>query len=518
MPSITTCELGKISNGGNKPTFLQKVRKNWKEKLGSGKREDHEEQDRFGEEFRTSEKFQAMKNAHKPTLKAAFRVPKPEEAMMKSQELVLEDTNLTLVQSLEAVTLLLGTTQGEEDLTDEEVTKALAVYHELQRVLHRNTRMGDWMSKPSTFEHKTEFRSVYQNLMNEFEEAEANVAKALAHPAAVKPLSLESVQEVNDFFILDNSLRETTVGAPRGHTLEEKHKIMEAMADTGLEEVILGAFGSKVSVDSQLAQQWTKLGKTFDSAWGFCDCYDFEQDPNEERLWEANQDMYDKVTDYYTPPHVPKVKYTKCDLKLLKTASEGFSNKDAYGGRRVTKFLKSMESKQGRVPLGLLMMAGYGISNAIIEIDTSVETFDYEKYDIIERCKFLIQWIKKHFAKRQNVAEGEDNTARVLINLRDFSNYHRSDGGMEECLRLVDALSRLPPAERPFGFVIEEPTGWLFPSEVGRVCRMIRMTMSRAGFTNGRFLVHVHWYFGLAEASQLAALCNGCDGVWAAVW
>ena len=46
---------------------------------------------------------------------------------------------------------------------------------------------------------------------------------------------------------------------------------------------------------------------------------------------------------------------------------------------------------------------------------------------------------------------------------------------------------------------------------------MIRLTMERAGFPQGRFLVHLHWYFGLAEASTLSALCNGADGVWAAV-
>ena len=106
------------------------------------------------------------------------------------------------------------------------------------------------------------------------------------------------------------------------------------------------------------------------------------------------------------------------------------------------------------MPLGLLMMAGYGISNAIIEIDTSLETFDYEKFDIVERCKSLIKWAKDHLPTRKNVPPGEDNSPRVLVNLRDFSNYHRSEGGMEECLRLVDALSRLPPEERPFGFMM----------------------------------------------------------------
>lgn len=508
--------MGKPKTNNTSATFLKKFRQGWREKINTHDRKRKKDQERLEEEFLQSERARAAFQSQRPSLKASFR-SNTSKSEAKSQELILEDTSMTLEQSLEAAALLLGTYQKEQDLTQAEISKGLQVYHELQRVLSRGTRMGDWMSKPSDFEHKTEFRSTYQSLQEEFAEAESNVAKALAHPAAVRPLSLESIQEVNDFFILDNSLRETTVGAPRGHTLKEKHDILEAMAGTGLEEVILGSFGSKISVDSQVAEQWKRLGKTFDSAWGFSDAYDFEPDPTEDRLWEADADAYDKIDDYYTPPAIPKEKFSKYDLKLLQQASKGFEEANSFKGKRLKRVLKSTESEQGRVPLGLLMMAGYGISNAIIEVDTSLETFNYDKFDTVERCKFLIQWVKTNFAKRQNVKPGEDDSPRVLINLRDFSNYHRSEGGMEECLRLVDALSRLPPAERPFGFIMEEPTGWLFPSEVGRVCRMIRLTMNRAGFTNGRFLCHVHWYFGMAEASQLTALCNGCDGVWAAV-
>ena len=46
---------------------------------------------------------------------------------------------------------------------------------------------------------------------------------------------------------------------------------------------------------------------------------------------------------------------------------------------------------------------------------------------------------------------------------------------------------------------------------------MVRLTMQRAGFPQGRFLVHVHLAFGMADATNLACLANGADGVWAAV-
>lgn len=180
--------------------------------------------------------------------------------------------------------------------------------------------------------------------------------------------------------------------------------------------------------------------------------------------------------------------------------------------------------------MGLLMMAGYGICNAIIEIDTAVETFDYNKYNIIERCTYLIQWCKQYLPKHKcqnksssssnttnNNTEEEDiddklETARVLINLRDFTNLHRSSGGLEQTLYFVDQLCRLSEHERPFGFIMEDPTGWLFPDEVAKLVRLIRVTMNRAGHRQGKFLVHLHMYFGLAEACVLSALCNGADG------
>jgi len=403
--------------------------------------------------------------------------------------------------------------QSEEDLSAEERTELVELYHNLKNILSRYSRIGDWTAKETTWKPGIvdDFSVRFQSLMQEFSDVEESVQSTLKHPAAVQPLSLEAVQQrVPELFILDNSLRETTVGQARGHTLEEKHKIVEAMAETGLEEVILGAFGSKINVDSQISEQWKSLGKSFDKTWGFSDAYDWEP-IDEGPLWEIH-DTPKTADDYYTPPMIPKTSYDASDLKLFKRASKGFRTNAFERFSTLTRTLKKNEAKVGRVPMGLLMMAGYGISNAIIELDTSVETFDYITYDILERSKSLIKWCKKHLAKRE---DGGEN--RVLINLRDFANYYRSAGGLEMALRLVDALCRLPPRERPFGFIMEEPIGWLFPNEVGRIVRMVRLTMDRAGFPEGQFLVHIHWNFGLAEASVLSSLVNGATGVWAAV-
>merc|ERR1712180_67323 len=45
-----------------------------------------------------------------------------------------------------------------------------------------------------------------------------------------------------DLFVLDNSLRETTVGQLRGHTLENKRTIFEQVKMVGFENIIVESF------------------------------------------------------------------------------------------------------------------------------------------------------------------------------------------------------------------------------------------------------------------------------------
>jgi hypothetical protein len=56
--------------------------------------------------------------------------------------------------------------------------------------------------------------------MTGFDGAQESVRKAFSAPAAAHPHTSDSLQDVTEFFILDNSLIETAVGAPGGHTFE----------------------------------------------------------------------------------------------------------------------------------------------------------------------------------------------------------------------------------------------------------------------------------------------------------
>lgn len=439
-----------------------------------------------------------------------------------------------LEEAIEETTSLLSLTKHEGQLGPAERKAALKLYKKLQGVLSVPTRTLDLsglFSKKEVMnpcfesieESGTKTGYDHKKFVEEFEQADAKVRQALAHPAAVQPLGREVLHNnLRDFFILDNSLRETTVGTPQGHTLEEKHKIVDAIAESGLQEIVLGAFGTKIGVDSQIAERWSSMGKSFDNTWGFANVYDFEA--FDTAPLQASQIEFleklktgEELPDFYTPQMDAKTKYSREDHELFKRAHNGFKE-GAFGGKSPSTILQESESPDGRIPMGLLLIAGYGICNVILEAhDISSDSFDHQKYDFLERYKFLIGWSKKYLQRRQIVGEGEDHTSRVLVGLTDFANFRRTKLGLKRALTLIHELCKQPPTIRPFGFTIEDPTGWALPDETGKSIRMMRLAMDRAGFQGAKLLVHFHMYFGMAEANVLSALCNGADGVWAAM-
>ena len=127
---------------------------------------------------------------------------------------------------------------------------------------------------------------------------------------------------------------------------------------------------------------------------------------DEQPLWDALPVFLDQVEQgaadpfqFVTPPAEPLGDYSSSDIALLERAAEGF-RPDAFGGKKLKQVLKESSSPEyGRVPLGLLMIAGYGICNAIVEVDATLETFDYAKYNIVEQCKFPARMVQDQSTK-----------------------------------------------------------------------------------------------------------------------
>ena len=72
-----------------------------------------------------------------------------------------------------------------------------------------------------------------------------------------------------DFFILDNSIRESTVGQLRSHTLENKIAIFKEVKKCGLTDIIVASFSHMTRVDDDFCQYLVDSGEDFTNLYSF---------------------------------------------------------------------------------------------------------------------------------------------------------------------------------------------------------------------------------------------------------
>jgi hypothetical protein len=70
-------------------------------------------------------------------------------------------------------------------------------------------------------------------------------------------------------FVLDNSIRETTVVQLRGHVAADKDAILESLEGTGIDHIIVGAFGDLKRVDDTWLENKHKEGKIQENFYAF---------------------------------------------------------------------------------------------------------------------------------------------------------------------------------------------------------------------------------------------------------
>ena len=275
------------------------------------------------------------------------------------------------------------------------------------------------------------------------------ISKAIAEANAVIAGQAEERKRLRelDCFVLDNSLRESTVGALRGHTLENKWKIYDEIKRCGFKHTIVAAFSHNTRVDDHFVRQLAERGE---------------------------------------------------DMSTFYAFSEGWG--------KVSNGLPDTDT----LPVGLAKMKALQLRNPILEIDLADSRIDWEKFNVKQVTDLLlvrIRWIKQNLSIDAN----------VFINFRDFSVAMADPASTHRILSVTEFLARLPGETRPFGLIFEEPTGKNFPAQVGAWTASVRKVMNANGWEGGKLLAHVHEKWGLAEATQLACLGNGADGVWASV-
>ena len=72
-----------------------------------------------------------------------------------------------------------------------------------------------------------------------------------------------------DVIVLDNSIRESTVGALRGHTVENKRAIFAEAKKCKFQNHIVASFSDMTRVDDVFVQELIKKGEDPETLWAF---------------------------------------------------------------------------------------------------------------------------------------------------------------------------------------------------------------------------------------------------------
>ncbi|XP_064402058.1 uncharacterized protein LOC135347879 [Halichondria panicea] len=134
-----------------------------------------------------------------------------------------------------------------------------------------------------------------------------------------------------DCFVLDNSLRESTVGQLRGHTIENKWKIYNEVKKCGLKNIIVASFSHMTRVDDLFIKQLTEKG----------------EDPS-----------------------------------------------TLYAFSEVTAGVSKGVIDRETIPVGLAKMKKHGLKNPIIEFDLADKSIDWESCSVKDICELIMKWIE----------------------------------------------------------------------------------------------------------------------------
>ena len=134
-----------------------------------------------------------------------------------------------------------------------------------------------------------------------------------------------------DLMVLDNSIRESTVGQLRGHTLENKWKIYNEVKKCGLKFIIVAAFSHMTRVDDTFIEEIVAKGEDVSNLFAF--------------------------------------------TEVIESVKNGIPDTES-------------------VPVGLSKMKALGLVNPIIEIDLAMDAINWDVFTVQDMCQLLLERIK----------------------------------------------------------------------------------------------------------------------------
>ena len=156
-----------------------------------------------------------------------------------------------------------------------------------------------------------------------------NVIKEVSESIAQEESKRARLKDL-DLIVLDNSIRESTVGQLRGHTLKNKWKIYNEVQKCGFKFIIVAAFSHMTRVDDTFVSELV--------------------------------------------------------------AREDVSNLFAF--TEVIERVKDGIPDTNTTPVGLSKMESLGLINPIIEIDLAIESINWKVFTVQDMCKLLSERIK----------------------------------------------------------------------------------------------------------------------------
>ena len=141
-----------------------------------------------------------------------------------------------------------------------------------------------------------------------------------------------------DLFVLDNSMRETTVGSLRAHTLDNKRAIYEEVKKAGFKHFVVESFSSETRIGDLFLEELIAAGEDLTNAFAFSE------------VWE-------KVENKVPLPDIP---------------------------------------------IGLIKCKRFGIKNVMFEMDLNFYKLDYEVFTMERLCEFArdkFAWVRENLGR-----------------------------------------------------------------------------------------------------------------------
>jgi len=194
-----------------------------------------------------------------------------------------------------------------------------------------------------------------------------------------------------EVFILDNTMRETTVAALKAHTVENKRAIYEEIKKCGFKYFIVESFNSQTRIGDLFLEELINHGEDLTNAFAFSE------------LWENLEE----------------------------------------------------EIPQPDIPIGLTKCKQFGINNVVLEFDLMYYKIDYDEFDMEEICWYFkdkVDWIRANLSPRSliliNIRDFSQTMEFEPHRVGYFVNFVSSLPPEERILGLIfEDLGKVLPAQ-----------------------------------------------------------------------